>query len=326
VLLAAGATMDPARQFDYLTASCTKLDDAAAAKVVKLLLPHCSHSCDAVSRNSGRTPLMHAVIRGKLLVAQTLQAAGASVRCYGKDGSLMHYAASSGSVAVVKWLQSLGLNARARNTAGALPLHYACCKHAGMVQYLLSLPGAAGDVHARSAVLQTPLYWAATHKADSVVQLLLQQGADVNHTDVFSVTPLMLAKTAPAVKLLLAAGADAAAVRREGSTVLHLHAQYGAAAGAVCLAIKAGADPTAVDVNGSTAAHIAGIKGHFALEALLSRAADDHRKKQIASSSSSSSSCISSSSGISSSSNGGNSSSDFYTRCNLCCRCYHSTH
>jgi Ankyrin repeats (3 copies) len=115
------------------------------------------HCCDAVSRNSGRTPLMHAVIRGKLLVAQTLQAAGASVRCYGKDGSLMHYAASSGSVAVVKWLQSLGLNTRARNSAGALPLHYACCKHAGMVQYLLSLPGAAGDVHARSAVLQTPL-------------------------------------------------------------------------------------------------------------------------------------------------------------------------
>jgi Ankyrin repeats (3 copies)/MYND finger len=140
------------------------------------------------------------------------------------------------------------------------------------------------------------------------VQLLLQQGADVNHTDVFGVTPLMLAKTAPAVKLLLAACADAAAVRREGSTVLHVHAQFGASTGAVCLVIKAGADPTAVDVNGSTAAHIAGIKGHFALEALLSRAADDHRKKQIASSSSSSSSGISSSS-----SDGGSTSSDFYT-------------
>jgi MYND finger len=53
-------------------------------------------------------------------------------------------------------------------------------------------------------------------------------------------------------------------------------------AGAICLLLKAGADPTAVDSNGSTAAHVAGISGHFALEALLSRAADDHRKKQPA--------------------------------------------
>jgi hypothetical protein len=78
--------------------------------------------------------------------------------------------------------------------------------------------------------------------------------------------------------------------------VLHCSAAHGAAAGAVCLLLKAGADPTATDTNGSTAAHVAGMRGHFALEALLSRAAEDYRKAhataQTAAGSSTSSSSV----------------------------------
>jgi MYND finger/Ankyrin repeat len=103
-------------------------------------------------------------------------------------------------------------------------------------------------------------------------------------------TPLMHARTAAVAKLLLAAGADASAVDRTHWTMLHHDATVGASAGAVCLVLKAGADPTAVDRDGSTAAHLAGIKGHFTLEALLSRAADDYRKKQTVATTSNSSS------------------------------------
>jgi MYND finger len=92
--------------------------------------------------------------------------------------------------------------------------------------------------------------------------------------------------------------------------VLHYLARCGAAAGAVCLIVKAGVDPTALDMTGSTAAHVAGMNGNFALEALLSRAADDHRKKQATvSSTSGSSGGVGSSSAVGSSSNSSCSSS-----------------
>jgi ankyrin repeat protein len=127
---------------------------------------------------------------------------------------------------------------------------------------------------------QTPLFYAVSSDADSVVQLLLQRGATADVFDDECATPLMHARTAADVKLLLAAGANAAAVDKSQWTVLHHYATAAASVGVICLMLKAGTDPTAVDGDGSTAAHVAGIKGHFALEALLSRAADDHLKKQ----------------------------------------------
>jgi hypothetical protein len=65
--------------------------------------------------------------------------------------------------------------------------------------------------------------------------------------------------------------------------VLQHQAQRGACAGTACLLLKAGADPTVstlmTDTDISvTAATLAGINGHFALEALLSRAADDYAR------------------------------------------------
>jgi Ankyrin repeats (3 copies) len=118
-----------------------------------------------------------------------------------QQGTLMHYAAKSGSIAVVKWLQSLGLDARAL-TARQLPLHWACeHSHVHLVEYLLALPGAADDVHVQASHAMTPLHVAASHGADSVVQLLLQRGAAVEAGNCIGCTPLMLASSAPVVKL-----------------------------------------------------------------------------------------------------------------------------
>jgi ankyrin repeat protein len=44
------------------------------------------------------------------------------------------------------------------------------------------------------------------------------------------------------------------------------------------LLLKHGAVPTAVDKNGSSPAHVAGMRGHFIDEALLSQAADEYKK------------------------------------------------
>jgi uncharacterized protein len=279
LLLDAGAALDAELQHKTLVVCCSKLEDSEAVKVVKLLLPHCSSFAD----NNYQLGLQ---------LSQLLHAAGADVHTtdLSQNGVLIHYAATSGNLAVVKWLQSLGLDARALSAESQLlPLLSACeHQHLHIVQYLLALPGAADDIHARTSQGQTPLHYAAAHGADSVVQLLLQRGADVNARDSAGCTPLMDAGSLAVVKLLLAAGADATAVDGVGMTVLQWQARKGACAGIVCLLLKAGADPRAtIKINGInvTPAHLAGINGHFALEALLSSAADDYRRKHSTASS-----------------------------------------
>jgi ankyrin repeat protein len=262
---------------------CNSLEDSVAVQVVKVLLPHCSSFAENNFELGGKM-LAHAVYAGKLQVAQTLHAAGAGVQDTKQYGGLIHRAAISGNLAVMKWLQSLGLDARALSAElQLLPLHYACQhQHLQLVKYLLSLPDAGHDVHAQSTKGRTPLHYAAEYEADSVVQLLLERGADVDARDSNDSTPLVDAGSLAVMKLLLAAGADAAVVTDGGATVLQSQARHNACAGTICLLLKAGADPTAtVSIDGIsvTAAAIAGINGHFALEALLSRAADDYRKK-----------------------------------------------
>jgi ankyrin repeat protein len=310
VLLQAGAHFDAALQYKSLSCAIWQLDDAAAAEVVKVLLPYCS-SLDELNASDGHTALSYALSCGKLQAARALHAGGADMHCTVQRRTMAHIAAQSGSVAVLKWVQSVGVDLRTLNAGALLPLHCACSANKlEAVKYLLDVPGAADDVHARTAQQQTPLFYAVSNSADSVVQLLLQRSAAVDARCSAGMTPLMRARAASTVKLLLAAGADIAAVGATELTVLHYLARCGAAAGAVCLILKAGVDPTALDMTGSTAAHVAGMNGHFALEALLSRAADDHRKKQArASSTSGSSGGDGSSEAIGSSSNSSCSSS-----------------
>jgi Ankyrin repeats (3 copies)/MYND finger len=279
VLLQVGAHFDAALQYQCLHHAIWHLEDAAAAEIVKVLLPYCSN-LDEPDEADDCTALTYALSRGKLKAAQALHAGSADVHYKVHHNTVAHRAAQAVSVAVLKWVQSVGVDLREPSYAAVLPLHCACSvNNPDAVQYLLDLPGAADDVHARTTMQQTPLFYAVSSDADSMVQLLLQRGATAGVLDNECATPLMHARTAAVVKLLLAAGADSTAIDESEWTVLHHYATAGASVGVICLVLKAGADPKAVDKNGSTAAHLAGIKGHFALEALLSRAADDYRKK-----------------------------------------------
>jgi uncharacterized protein len=78
LLLDAGAVLDTALQHDTLNVCSSELCDETAAKVVKLLLPHCSSFGDN-NYELGHKLLAHAVSEGKLQVAKLLHAAGADV-------------------------------------------------------------------------------------------------------------------------------------------------------------------------------------------------------------------------------------------------------
>jgi Ankyrin repeats (3 copies)/MYND finger len=114
------------------------------------------------------------------------------------------------------------------------------------------------------------------------VQLLLRKGAAVDARSHTGVTPLMQAQRLRTVTALVNAHADVNAVDTDGFKILHHCAKQGTAESVYQLLLRHGAVLTAFDKNGSTPAHIAGMSGHFADEALLSKAADVYSKTHAA--------------------------------------------
>ena len=116
----------------------------------------------------------------------------------------LHIAAAAYRRDIAQELVSRGANARARNRRGAEPLHYAAD----------GMPGSASwNPEAQSAV----------------VVFLVQAGADPNAGDATGVSPLHRAvrtRCTPAVRALLANGADARRKTKAGSTPLHLAVQH----------------------------------------------------------------------------------------------------
>lgn len=135
-----------------------------------------------------------------------------------------------------------------------------------------------GDASSRGAV--TPLACGALGRHPSVVQALLEAGADPNlSADHYGRTPLMLASSKSdieSVRLLIAAGAIVSAVDHEGVNAL-MTAAAGDCAECVETLIRAGADVRSTAAEKSdygTALDFAAEKGNFAaIESLISAGA-----------------------------------------------------
>eukprot|EP00168_Porphyra_purpurea_P021407 TRINITY_DN9507_c0_g1_i1.p2 TRINITY_DN9507_c0_g1~~TRINITY_DN9507_c0_g1_i1.p2 ORF type:complete len:220 (-),score=20.74 TRINITY_DN9507_c0_g1_i1:70-729(-) len=99
------------------------------------------------------------------------------------------------------------------------------------------------------------------HGRTEVIQVILEQGVDVNVPDQHGCTPLhwalqQLDFNADVLRLLLAAGASASALDHNGDSPLHYAAREGIAE-AVELLLKAGCDFTIPNLEGMTAFHVA---------------------------------------------------------------------
>jgi ankyrin repeat protein len=265
------------------------LDDAAATRMLQLLLPHCTNldlntTTVFETVNQDRTLLMRAVVRKHLRAAKALVRAGADPHVATKAGvTALHVAAAVDSVPVIQWLAALGLDCCAFDSFRRSPLYCACQSGAeSAVQYLLSIPGvAAATLTAwESGRLLSPLFVAVCHKHCGTAVQLLAAGACVHDRNSVLETALMVAKDVPTVQLLLDNGSDVLAADSRGLTALHHAAKAGVPAAVLCVLLKAGADPTAVDSSGSTPAQLAGVAGHSATEALLSRAAEDYSRRR----------------------------------------------
>lgn len=164
---------------------------------------------------------------------------------------------------------AIALQAAALLALGALPAHGATtlldAARSGDVETALNLLKEGGPVDSSGADGTTVLHWAVLNEAASLVDALLDGGADATAANRYGITPLYLAAqngSAAMIRRLLDAGADPNEISTEGETVLMTVARTGAVEAARAL-LDAGA---AVDAreqwHGQTALMWAAGYGH----------------------------------------------------------------
>ena len=163
------------------------------------------------------TALQRAAAAGNVAVMEALVDLGADLTAEDRSGEIpMHYA---GDGEAVRWLAARGLSIHGGGGDAPSPLHKAC--EDGRVDTAHALIELGADVNAGSKE-GTPLHEAAActkKQAVEVVRLLLAAGADVRAvTEPGKVTPLHRAWHPSVVDLLVDAGADLEAQDALGRT------------------------------------------------------------------------------------------------------------
>ena len=259
--------------------------------------------------DDGGTPLHAAALSNACAVAEVLLQNGADINAKEDDGGTPLYAAAwSNAYAAVEVLLQNGadINAKAtlhasisphwtafldkmemnddddRELADSTPLHAAALSNAYAAVEVLLQNGA--DINAKTDGNATPLHAAALSNACAVAEVLIQNGADVNAKDNVGRTPLHAAamvNTCAVAEVLLQNGADINAKDNVGRTPLHVAVAVNAYA-AVEVLIRNGADVNAKDNVGRTPLHVAAMVNTCEVaEVLIQNGADINAKDNV---------------------------------------------
>jgi len=169
--------------------------------------------------------------------------------------------------------------------------NYSSTKLLHMASYLgitpiienMILPSGTANINQIDHDLGTPLHYAVESECKPVVQLLLENGADVNLQNKSGKTALHLIKwwsdeSNQILELLLQAGANANAKNNDGQTAFHW-AALGGKPDTIEILLGKGADINAKDNDGWTALHGAAERGNLdIIQVLLGKGADVNAK------------------------------------------------
>ena len=241
--------------------------------VVKLLLE--MGADPNATNNYGGTPYSVAVDRGNTNAVALLLKSGAQENTISLSAPLRRAAQTDKLAEAAALLKRSPEMVKSHDDLRRTPLHFACAQ-AGLPIVELLLDNGA-DVNAADFADNTPLHGAAFAGNADIVNALLARKADPNHRNRQRATPLHQAAfrgATLAVEALLRGGADVKAVDNVGETALHRAATGGHVA-ALKLLLDRGADVNVRDRQGQSALHQAAQQGHGeAVQLLLSRKAD----------------------------------------------------
>ncbi|KAH0558926.1 hypothetical protein GP486_004447 [Trichoglossum hirsutum] len=283
-LLEAGASPN-LREGKWLATPLLIAIQVGSTRAARLLL---RYGADKELRTNNKTPLESAIDRKSASIAQLLLEKGASTdKCRewlndaidNNDSSITHvllpYTTLSG-VEINEFIRA-----------------------AAMKQYVAVIRALLKRVHVEARNPQygyAALVWAAKNGHLAVVEVLLENGADVNASNTDALTALQLAAESgheTVVQLLIRKGASIEAhprttrdnssdifvlssstTDRNGKRALHLAAENGHEAIALLL-IEGGADLNSGDYGGRTAVHLAAENGHGRVALLLTQKGAD---------------------------------------------------
>ena len=215
------------------------------------------------SRSSqGRTPLIHAVVSGSEAIVTLLLNKGASVDTMSWGLTPLHEAVRLGDIKVVKLLISRQANIDAK----------ASREHA---KPELVSPGRGRSFSSALHGVEyawTPLLRATSAGREDIVQLLLDEGADIEARGPSDLTALMLAvkdQHDSVIKVLLEKGASTAATDESGWTALHQAAHNRGRETAASLLIDHGSAVNATCDFGQSPLHVATEQRNEAMIRLL---------------------------------------------------------
>ncbi len=171
------------------------------------------------------------------------------------DDALFNEAITSGNVAQVKAMLAKNVNINATDEYGYTPLH-----HAMRIDIVALLLAKGANVNAKGGALKgTPLHGAIEDAEKGVVELMLENGSDINATRTDGQTPLTLAvesRKKDVVELLLAKHANINAANNWDFTALHI-AVYKNLPDIATLLFNEGANINAQQEKGPTPLHVA---------------------------------------------------------------------
>ena len=152
----------------------------AAAAVAAVLFGAAAFAAQSPGHPDDSTPLQWAVFHGDLAETKRLLAAGADVKAINAYGvNAMQLAADASNTELIRLLLKAGADPNSPNPDGETALHLVA--RAGNLAAANLLLKAGATVDAKEGFGgQTPLMWAAARRHPEMVELLADQGADVN--------------------------------------------------------------------------------------------------------------------------------------------------
>lgn len=146
----------------------------------------------AAGNPDGYTPLHCAVLRGHADVAETLLARGANANGRDRHGyTPLHHAAAEGHASMVEVLLQGGASADIQTKGGWPSLQMAIFR--GREKAVAMLADSGLDLNAPSGEI-VPLHYAASEGRETIVEILIAKGADVDLRDRHGRTPLYWAR------------------------------------------------------------------------------------------------------------------------------------